>query len=408
MMKKHLYIILLAALLPTAAAAQDEYTAEGVETVMMKQPGTDFGYPVCRLGEAIELSFDILDNKYERLEYSIRHCDSDFNVDDLTFSEFAEGFDRRPLDESEESFNTLQQFTHYTLTIPNRDITLTISGNYIINVYSDDDPDEPILTKRFMVYDGDGDIISARVEQPFLPEYQMQCQQIYVDINNSSLRVYNPEKYIKVYAVQNGDHNTRRCLNISGFQHDEVQYHLNDGGNIFDGGNEYDFLDAKDVHFRALGIDAILYQNGIYHYILTPTKYDEAYFNNGDINGAYYVKNDRGFNRDLESDYINVTFRLQYDAFTDYDIYLYGALTNWQCTPKYKLEWNGESKLWETTTLLKQGLYNYKFIFKDKDGGTAGYSSGNNFNTQNSYQIYVYTTLTRDRGDRLVACKILK
>ncbi len=400
--------MLLAALMPMAAAAQDEYAAEGVKTVMIKQPGTDFGYPICRLGEAIALEFDILDNKYERLEYSIRHCDSDFNVDDLTFSEFAEGFDRRPLDESQESFNTLQQFTHYTLTIPNRDITLTISGNYIINVYSDDDPDEPILTKRFMVYEGDGDVISARVEQPFLPEYQMQCQQIYVEIDNSRLRVYNPDKYMKVYAVQNGDHNTRRQLKISGFQHDEVQYHLNDGGNIFDGGNEYDFIDAKDVHFKALGIDNILYQNGMYHYILTPTAYDEAYFNNGDINGAYYVKNDRGFDRDLESDYVKITFRLKYDAFTDYDIYLYGALTNWQCTPEYKLEWNGDDRLWQVTTILKQGLYNYKFIFKNKDGSTAGYSSGNNFNTLNSYQILLYTTLTRDRGDRLIACKILK
>jgi len=146
----------------------------------------------------------------------------------------------------------------------------------------------------------------------------------------------------------------------------------------------------------------------MYHYILTPTAYDEAYFNNGDINGAYYVKNDRGFDRDLESDYVKITFRLKYDAFTDYDIYLYGALTNWQCTPEYKLEWNGDDKLWQVTTILKQGLYNYKFIFKDKYGSTAGYSSGNNFNTLNSYQILLYTTLTRDRGDRLIACKILK
>ena len=407
-MKNIVLAILLAIFLPLTASAQHEYAAEGVKTVMMKLPGADFGYPACRLGEAIELSFDVMDNKYERLEYSIRHCDSDFNVDDLTFSEFAEGFDRRTLDESSESFNTLQHFTHYTLTIPNRDVTLTISGNYIITIYNSDDPDTEILTKRFMVYEDDGSIISAHVEQPFLPEYQAQCQQLYVDIDNSRLRVYNPEKYLKVYAIQNGDHNTRRRLNISGFLHEEIQYHLNDGGNIFDGGNEYDFLDAKDVHFRALGIDAILYQNGRYHYVLTPTTYDEAYFNNGDINGAYYIKNDRGFDRDLESDYIDVTFRLKYDAFTDYDIYLYGALTNWQCTPEYKLTWDGETRLWELTTSLKQGLYNYKFAFKDSDGNFAGYSSGNNFNTSNDYLVAVYTTLTRDRGDRLVACKVVK
>lgn len=401
-------IALLFALSWLSAGAQGEYAAPGVKTAAIRLPGADFGYPACRLGEAIELSFDILDNPYQHLEYTVRHCDSDFQEDDLTFDEYAEGFDRRPLDNSTESFNTLQQFTHYTLTIPNNDIKLTISGNYIITVYDSDDPDNVILSKRFMVYESDGAIISARVEQPFLPQYQMQCQQLYVEIDNSRLRIYNPGKYMKVYAIQNGDHNTRRRLGISGYLHDEVQYHLNEGGNIFDGGNEYDFLDAKDVHFRALGIDEIIYRNGRYHYILTPAVHDEAYSANGDINGAYYIKNDRGFDRDLESDYIDVTFRLKYDPFTDYDIYLYGALTNWQCSPEFQLKWNADSKLWETTTTIKQGLYNFKYIFKDSDGNTAGYSSGNNFNTSNDYLIAVYTTLTRDRGDRLVACKIIK
>ena len=60
------------------------------------------------------------------------------------------------------------------------------------------------------------------------------------------------------------------------------------------------------------------------------------------------------------------------------------------------------------TTLLKQGLYNYKFAFVDSDGKIVDYSSGNNFNTLNDYLIMVYTSLTRDRGERLIACKILK
>ncbi len=406
---KRTIIALTMILMAVAAAAQGEYAARGVKTVTLKQPGTDFGYPACRLGEAVELAFDILDSEYDRLEYSVRHCDSDFEVDDLMFNEFAEGFDMRPLDDYRESFNTLQHFTHYSLVIPNNDIKLTISGNYIVSVHDPDDPGNPILVRRFMVYeDNDPATISARVEQPFLPEYQAQCQQLYVTVDNSRLRVYNPDKYLKVYAIQNNDHNTRRRLKISGFLGDNIQYDLNDGGNIFDGGNEYDFLDAKDVHFRPLGVDAILYQTNHYHYYMTPQEYDDGYLSNGDINGAFYVKNDRGFDRDLESDYVEVTFRFKYDPFTDYDIYLYGSLTGWQCIDEYKLKWDAEAELWQVTTFLKQGLYNYKFILKDHDGTTVGYSTGSHFNTSNDYFIAVYTSLTRDRGDRLVACKVVK
>ncbi|MCQ2250242.1 MAG: DUF5103 domain-containing protein [Bacteroidales bacterium] len=398
--------------IPCASAAQDiiaEASANNIKTARILPEGADFGYPMARLGDQVTLTFDILDDNYSSLAYRICHCDSDFQPDDLDFSEFADGFNDRPLQDYENSFNTLATFSHYTLSIPNRDVQPTISGNYMITIYDDDDPDTPLLTKYFMLYDEDeGGKIRCKVMQPFLPEYQMQYQQLEVSVDNSRMRVSNPDRYIKVYAMQNGDISSRRKLDISGYLGNEIQYHKNEGGNVFPGGNEFDFLDAKDVHFRPLGVDEISYTPGRYRYVMTPAVYNNAYQTRGDINGQYYVKNDRAFNLDLESDYVDATFALKYDRFTNHEIFLYGAITNWQCDSHSRLIYNEEHQQWEVTATIKQGLHNYMFLIRDKDGNFVDYHHGSHFNTQNEYLIAVYTTLMKDRGHRLVMTKVVR
>lgn len=393
-----------------AANAQNyEIQAPNVKTARILPDGATFGYPMALLGDPVTLTFDILDDEYQDLQYSIQHLDADFQPDDLSFSEYADGFNDRPLHDYEQSFNTHASFTHYSITIPNRDIQPTISGNYSITVYEEDNPEEPILRKTFMLYDyDDNSKISASAVQPFLPEYQQTCQQIEVTLDNSRLRVSNPGRYLRVYAQQNGDHALRRKLEISGFLNNEIQYRKNNGANIFPGGNTFDFIDAKDVHFRPLGVDAILYGRNRYHYFATPAEHNYAFYSREDLHGQYYIKHDRAYNPDLESDYIDATFRLKYDPFAEYEIYLYGALTNYGRNASSRLSWNPEQEVWETTIQLKQGLYNYQYIMVDADGNIADYTHGSHYNTPNEYLITVYTTLLKDRGDRLLMAKVIK
>ncbi len=408
----HRIYIVLAAILSIASAAngqKTETTSAGAKTARILPGDSDFGYPMARLGDPLTLEFDILDDQYSDLYYSIQHLDSDFQPDDLSFGEYAEGFNDRPLQDYEQSFNTLVSYTHYTITIPNRDIQPTISGNYSITVYDGDNPDEPVVRKFFMLYDdADASKISADIIQPFLPEHQMGCQQIEVKFDNSRHKINNPGRYMKVYAQQNYDPELRQRLEISGFLGNEIQYRQNDGGNIFPGGNTFDFLDAKDVHFRPLYVDAILYNGRHYHYYATATDHNNAYYTRDDLHGQYYIKNDRAFNQQLESDYIDATFRLRYDPFTDYKIYLYGALTNYLRDESSQLKWNPDQELWETTITLKQGLYNYQFVMVDADGKIADYGHGSHFNTPNQYLITIYTTHPKDRGDRLLMAKVVR
>jgi hypothetical protein len=370
-----------------------------IKTARIRPAGVDFAYPMCKIGEVLELQFDVLDDRYDNLVYSIRHCNADFEPDDLSFSEFAEGFDFRQIDSYENSFNTHQNFTHYTLQIPNNDIKLLISGNYVVNVYDGNDMEKPVLTKRFMIYeDFDNSKISAEVSRPFISEYSFDNQQVSVSVKTSV-----PTKYLKVYAMKNYDFQTRKELKISGFKPGEVIYAQNDKSALFQGGSEFQFADLKDVHFKALGIDEINYERGLYAYKLTPFKpVDVSYSFQEDLNGRYYIKNDKGFSLDLEADYVKVLFRVKYDRFSDC-VFIIGEAFE----PPEEMFFNSETQFWEKEVLLKQGLYNYDFASKNTTAGELKSLSGSWYNTENDYLITVYTTLLKDPGDRLVMYRVV-
>ena len=48
------------------------------------------------------------------------------------------GFNGEPIEDYEKSFNTTVLYTHYSLRIPNENISLKLSGNYKLTVYNDE------------------------------------------------------------------------------------------------------------------------------------------------------------------------------------------------------------------------------------------------------------------------------
>ena len=393
-------------LITNVATAQttNEFANENIKTVEFRKTSTEMGMPVCTLGESLTLSFDVMDDPYHRLAYSIRHCNAAFEPDELDFYEFAEGFDSRSINNYRNSFNTHSVFTHYILDIPNEDVRLKISGNYLITIFDESNPDEVILQKKFMIAEPETRLkVDAQIERPFLAEYSITGQQVKVNVDNSRERISNAAGFLKVYVMQNGDVDHRHKLEYNFTDANNLRFHHNEGENIFDGGSEYLYFDAKDVNFKALGIDKIEFRNGMYHYSLTPHyPTDVSYSFQEDLNGQYYIKNDRGFDRDVESDYIEVDFRLKYPQLPDGDVYVFGALSNYSFgDSSNKMSYDSRERLYRCSMLLKQGLYNYTYIIKHTDG-TLEYPDGSWYNTENNYLITVYNTDYTLQGDRLV------
>ena len=102
--------------------------------------------PVMRLhsDDVLQFSFDEMSHTYHRYIYRITHCRADWSPTELFDIDFLDGFNEMPIEEWENSVNTTLLYTNYTFTIPNEDVYLKLSGNYIVEIIDDEEGGEPV------------------------------------------------------------------------------------------------------------------------------------------------------------------------------------------------------------------------------------------------------------------------
>ncbi|GHV72117.1 hypothetical protein FACS189420_8730 [Bacteroidia bacterium] len=87
----------------------------------------------------VEVSFDIMGGAPETFTYTLTHCNADWTPSQLIQSEFMSGFQNRYVDDYAVSFNTTMDYVNYRLTFPNEDLTMKVSGNYVVQVFPPND-----------------------------------------------------------------------------------------------------------------------------------------------------------------------------------------------------------------------------------------------------------------------------
>ncbi len=388
---------------------QDYTYVDNIHSVILHKEGADMSMPFIRLGsnDKLTLSFDDLDSDIKSYRYEILHCDANWKPSELSKYRYSDGYETALIDDYEYSFNTMEDFTHYRLVFPREGEAVPIvSGNFIIKVFVTGQRDRPVLTRRFMVFEPKVDI-EAEV-QPATPVDKRQThQEVDFTVELGDYYVADPHQNIKVMVLQNKRWD-KIIKNIKPrfINPNELDYEYM-GKIIFSGLNEFRFFDTRSLQHQVRGIKELYYDSLGNHVVLEPdvSRAHQNYLHYEDLNGNYFIISyDNARRQALEADYAHVHFSLHVPPMSGGNVYLMGELNDWQFRKRSKMVYNYDKQAYETTMYLKQGYYNYHYVFlpNNADRADASVFEGEHFETENDYTIFVYHRPSGEVYDKLI------
>jgi len=408
MVRSRLLILSFAAAL--TAAASDTMTGifdEAFHTLRIDVNGDHMAPPVLLLDsdDTITFSFDEIAESNSYLRYSLVHCNANWTESSLVESEFLDGFNFGDVDDYEYSRMTATHYVNYRVTLPNDRFRFKISGNYLVRVYRDDDPDTTLLQARFMVSEStatvDADVLSVTDI-----DYNDAHQQVSVRVDATNAEVEDVFNDMMVYVSQNGrldnEVMVRQPLRVSG----KTAYYEHLRQLIFPAGNEYRRMETVSTTYPGMNIESVDYHYPFYHATVV-TDYPRSadkYIYDQTQNGRFFVREYNSDNSDTEADYIVTHFTLDAPELPGKHIFLDGDFTLRRFDPQSMMTYNRATGLYEKTLLLKQGAYNYQYLTVgtgDRSGDTSTIE-GDFHPTRNEYLVKVYTRRRGERYNRLI------
>jgi hypothetical protein len=394
--------------------AREVVVDQRVRTIMLYREGWESSYPILTFSEELPLvlEFDELSDEVGDFYYTVLHCDADWIPSELLPQEYIDGYDENRIEDYENSFNTYTNYTHFRLTLPNNDMRLTRSGNYLLVVFRDGDREEVVFSRRFLLSEA-AVTIDAQVNRPVMSSFRDCCHEIDLVIRHGGYRIDDPFNETTLSIYQNGVwDNAIHDLQPRFINPGELVYDYQ-RENVFNAGNEFRMFDTRNTRVRAYHISNIEFISSTMHYELKEDAPNppHLYFDREDMNGRYHIGNAEGRDPSVDADYGFVHFTLQSPfEMANGDIYITGALTNWQFTESNRMKFDEEAAAYRGTLFLKQGLYNYRYIFLPDDTSTFDLSEieGSHYETKNDYVILFYHRPMGERYDRLVGHQVAR
>ncbi len=374
-----------------------------IKTIIFKSDSGFNQFPILEQGGLIRLSFDDLNASEDDYYYKITYHNFDWSDSVLFENEFINGIDNIRLADYETSFNTLQRYTHYRLTLPNPSTKFKLSGNYMVHIY---DRNDNLQFSRRFIYLKPEISVTANVYRTRDLNYFQTHQNIKFEISQNNLgSIQNFQQNLNVVLIQNDQWSNI----ISGiqpqFKNSKVLKYRYDIETSFEAGNEYLFFDTKDLRTTGQNISFInlgdLYES--YLYTDVPRK-NNPYSFFQDLNGDYQIRTVMGNqNSEIEADYSWIHFTLAARIeLPETDIYVLGNFNNYEPSAENIMTYNKALEAYETKVLIKQGFYNYKYFANTNSGWQPNLISGNFSQTENSYKILVYYRAPGEIYDQLI------
>jgi hypothetical protein len=407
------YLFLLLFPVTLCAQTENQVLDPDICTVQLNLAGSPLSLPIVNLQtgpNVLVLEFDHMGDQLKDYKYTLTHCNSDWQPSDLDDNEYMEGFTEDRITSVQNSFNTLSQYTHYTLGLPNRNMRWMRSGNYLLNIFDTED-DQLVMVRRFMVVEP-----LWRIDAGFVRTAQVDKLDTHHEIDFTvvpkSARISMPQNDVKAFILQNG-----RFDNALG----PIKPFITRGENLvfdyqdqilFPAGKEFRFFDIRSFDYRGEFVKSIVDKPTYFEVTLRPdeSRYDRPVIFRPDADGRFVIENQNVNQTLLQCDYATVLFSIKQNLpLEDEDVYVFGELTDWQLKPEFKMKYDEHAQVYWCDTWLKQGRYDYQYLVVDRNTGKPDLDGfeGNWYATGNQYTILVYFRPFGARFDRLMGAVTL-
>ncbi len=336
---------------------------------------------------ALFLEFDWLGEELlDQFYFKVFHCTKDWektNVLETAYLEEVNDFFSNEVTIS----NTIGvQYVHCKAKLP----TPTLSGNYLLYVYSDSE-EQVLLTRKFAIVESR---INITIDQN-ISNISSKKQGFDFTVRFGNSFPFDFQDFTTVYARKNFCWHTMKKIEnptMVNLNAKTISYTSNFSNISFEAGNEYISFDAGSD--RSLGINTKTIQRNrdtlfyhLYPYKPFPLLY-KKYF---DINGQYLIHNYFLEETNVSSEYVKAVFTLDYSLPPKGKAYVFGAFNNWALTEENRLKYQVEQRNYQAVIWLKQGYYDLNYVWQDEKGNLKEtYFSGSFNQTENQYELLVY------------------
>jgi len=424
-----------------SATAPDGSLVQGVfdpaiHSVQFYPEDSETGYPVYlpSLPVPLLLQFDCLERPQRNFRVTVVHCDARWQPSRMTPQEYLTGFGDFPVRDFRPSFNTQTPYVHYSFRIPNEEMGLKCSGNYMLLVY-ESNRERPVLTRRFYVAENLMNI-QASISLPAHSPARATLQQLNIRVLHPGTALRNPRQEVLLGILQNNRTATTRMITEPAFvRADELDYQSAQGI-LFPGSNEFRHFSTRDI-ISGVGFRSSAPAGEQPGRTLNPDlpRKGLSYIPGGDINGGFVVRADNREEPNTQAEYVRVTFSVAAQHIpAGASLFVTGQFNDYATTVNNQLRPDDNRGLYTTTLKLKQGYYDYMYQCLPRNdatestigdprgiGGSVYASAGSSvatsggtcfegdyFETSNDYLIFVYYRPTGSRYDRIAGYRMLR
>lgn len=387
---------------PEGAFALDQQVAppNNIQSIQLhprEQPGQA---PIIKLNSSqkLLLAFDYLGTQSQQFRVTVDHYDKNWNQSGIGPNTFLDSFSETTIQSSNISYGQRPSYHHVEFSFPNNELKPTVSGNYLIKVYSTHN-NNLLFSMPFFITEDEGQI-ETTVERLFAQRKNGRpLDQLFSTYSYPKFVEY-PQFDLSMSFVQNQFWGkTKHVESLDTITPGQLRGYI-ERKYAFVGNYEFKHLDLRNFEINSQQI--LEYQPGV-----TPPKVIlRRDVQNLDTNPNWpkTVVTTGGPDNDRNSNYAQVEFRLQTadSVQPSSDIYLIGHFNNWMINKLNRMTFDSDKQMWTGRALIKQGVYAYKYvILRDNKVNDLTLDQGF-FSAKQEYFSFIYFKDPDQNFDRLL------